>query len=144
MSKTSHKGITVLLLAVLALSGLGPNMVLCIAADGHISVEPASGGECCSPAADTHRDCDEDEGMDACEDSDSRCCYQCVDIPIPAGKLGKFNIPSKRSSVSELASLGFSYTRQVSVFTPPASRADLDLIETGACSRPDTTVVLLV
>ena len=135
----------ILLIVIMAASGFGSNMVLCLGENGHVSIEPATKGRCCGETEDAHQDCREAPGDDTCFASGDGCCYRCIDIPLPTLPAADCRItkksPTTRQSILAAVS---SHTTCPDFFRIPGIWARLCPFGIPTFSRPGTTVVLRI
>jgi len=77
----------ILLIVMLVLSALGSNYVLCIGADGHVSLELSNvASRCVSSCSSDHSDGESDDNHNTYSFSEEPCCHHCVDIPLLAAR----------------------------------------------------------
>lgn len=89
------------MMALLMLSSPGVNLVLCIGADGHITLEMADSiKKCYSTNVSNESPCPKD--IHICSVMVEECCYNCVDIPIPAVNIKNITILDARPKLPKI------------------------------------------
>lgn len=140
------KAISFCLIAIIALSTLGQNHVLCIGENGHIQIELSSDeGDCRQSDGPEHQHSADDEDHSFCTSHEDVCCARCVDIPIPVVTLESATLRNDRYTASEAhAQTLITSTSCLSHLNSSQHTMRLGLSHTVPLARPPATVVMRI
>jgi len=129
-----------LLLLSLAALNMPQAMVLCIADDGRMAIEPAGHGHC----ADGSHVCDHGQEADGHSHIGRQHCRPCVDIPIAVGT-GDDRIVSQRSKSAPHQVASFQPAIQMpDVFEAPGTAEFSSFWLLSFCGSPPRCIILQV
>ncbi len=126
-------------------SGLS-GLTICITPDGHICLKLAGSNTPSEPCSQSHEVCQDRDDQGMSHPTAERCCYKCVDMPLPGAKIPECTVQqpevTKISKVRlatclNVALLSYSHLSATSAFGYSRNLQ-------GAATRSDRTVVLRI